>query len=127
METSILVAKLISVVYLFGGLGMLLNSDFYHKTIKEAVKNSAFIMLGGMMATVVGVLLITYHNVWSGEWWVVLITIMGWLSLLKGFVYWVFPQSISALLPMYKKQYIPMWAVLMLVLGVVFGYYGFIV
>lgn len=126
METSILIAKLISVIYLFAGLGFLVNPDFYQKTIKEAVKSSTFLMMGGAMATLVGILMITYHNIWSGEWWVVLITIIGWLSLLKGFLYLVFPQSLSAFIPMYKKQHMPIWGILMLVIGAIFGYYGFV-
>ena len=126
METSILIAKLFGVTYLFAGVGMLINADYYHKAIKELVKSASFMMMGGMMATLAGVLIVIYHNIWSGPWWVVLITIFGWISLLKGFMYLAFPQSLSSFLPMYKKEYMPMWAVLVLAIGVVFGYYGFV-
>lgn len=125
METSILIAKLIGVTYLFAGLGFLLNADYYLKSIKELLKSAAFMMFGGMMATLMGVLMITYHNVWSGPWWVVLITLIGWIALVKGFVFMAFPKSLSALLPMYKKEYIPFWAILMLAVGAIYSYYGF--
>jgi len=85
METSLLIAKLIGVSYLFAGVGFLLNADYYHKAIKDLLKSATFMMMGGMMATLAGVLLVTYHNIWTGPWWVVLITIIGWIALLKGF------------------------------------------
>lgn len=126
METSILIAKLIAAVYLFAGLGMLVNMGYYQKAIKAWIEDSSFKVLGGMLAVVAGVLLITFHNVWAGEWWVVLITIMGWLSLIKGFLYLVIPESLSIFLPLYNKQYMPIWAVLMIVIGGAFGYFGFL-
>lgn len=126
METSILIAKLIAPIYLFAGLGVLLNGDYWEKAIKDLLKSASFMMMGGMMATLFGVLLITYHNVWSGPWWVVLITIFGWLGLLKGFLYFVFPNILNSFLPMYKKKHMPLWGALMLVIGVIFGYYGFV-
>ena len=127
METSILIAKLLGVVYLFFGVGMLIHGDYYHKAVADLLKSSPFKMFGGVLATVFGVLLVTYHNIWDGPWWVVLITIFGWIGLLKGFMYLAFPNSLNDFLPWYTKSRMPMWGVLMLVIGGIFGYYGFLV
>lgn len=122
-----LIAKLLGAVYLFAGLGILVNGTHYQKAVKELLDSNSFKFMGGMLATLAGVLVISYHNIWSGPWWVILITIFGWLGLAKGFFYFVFPQAFKVFLPLYKKQYMPLWALLMLIFGGIFAYYGFLI
>jgi len=125
METSIFIAQIISIAYLAIGLGMLLNSAYYKKLF-DAVQDAGIIYLGGIMALVIGFLLVTYHNVWEGSW-VVIITIFGWAALLKGVVLLVFPKwMISLTKSMMKcKQIVPTAGIVVLILGAVLGYFGF--
>lgn len=94
METSVFIGKIISVVYLAFGLGMLLNQNGYKKVLIELIENSSFLLFGGMLSVVTGMSIINFHNHWVEDWTVV-ITIIGWIALLKGFYLLVFPNRFA--------------------------------
>jgi hypothetical protein len=78
----------------------------------------------GFFTLVFGMVLVTFHNLWVKNW-IVLITIVGWMALLKGIMLIMFPKAISHFKGMYKN--IKVWGIIMLVLGLLFGYFGFVV
>ena len=127
METSIFIAKILGLVYLVFGLGMLISGDYYRKSFEKIIKDPfSPLYLGGVVDLVVGFLIITYHNIWVSNW-VVLVTIVGWLALLKGFSLLVFPKSMMKFSASFikKKNWLP-YSLFVLVLGLIFGYYGFL-
>ncbi len=127
METSIFIAKLLGLAYTVIGLGMLLNGKYYKKQFDAMMKEAGVWYLGGVMALLVGYLIVSAHNVWEGSW-VVLITIIGWMALLKGLLLLLFPawfMDWSAGL-FKKSKTMSTWGIFALVLGLVFVYFGFI-
>ena len=62
--------------------------------------------------------------IWAKDW-TVLITIIGWVSLLKGIILIAFPQSISSFKGIYKNT--RLWGIFMIAIGLLFGYFGFII
>ena len=126
MELSILIAKMFAVVYLMVGLGMLFSPGYYQKAMAEMLKNPIVFYLGGILAVLAGFLIVTYHNIWESSW-VVVITIFGWLALLKGFMFLTFPGHVTFWQGMFKsKSQMPIWAIVVLALGLFFGYFGFV-
>jgi hypothetical protein len=126
MELSILVAKVYAVVALLMGLGILANSKHYRKTFLEMLESKVAIFYGGIIALVVGILLISYHNVWEKSW-IVIITVIGWGALVKGIALILFPDRFKFLKKFYKSSgYWNVQAVAIIVLGLVLGYFGFI-
>ena len=126
MDLSVLIAKMFAVIYLMVGLGMLFSPGYYHKAMGEMLKNPTVLYLGGAMAALAGFLIVTYHNIWESSW-VVVITIFGWLALLKGFMFLVFPGHVALWQGMFKnKSQMPIWAIVVLALGIFFGYFGFV-
>jgi hypothetical protein len=125
METSILIAKILATVYLSYFLGLLFSGKYYKEELPKLVDNSAYLILGGFMAIVFGFLILEFHNYWNSDWTVV-ITIFGWLSLLKGILLIVFPQMFTAykttILKAGNQIYI---LILLLIIGAFFGYFGF--
>ena len=104
METSIFIAKILGLVYLAVGLGMIFSPGYYREKFEEMVKNASFMYLGGLLALVVGFLVITYHNIWENSW-VVLVTIIGWLALLKGLLLLIFPRTmINLCMPLVHQE-----------------------
>ncbi len=127
MTTSIFIAKLFAITYLAIGLGILFNPKYYYKVMKEMVKDKGTMYLGGIMALIAGFLIVNYHNVWESSW-TILITIFGCLALLKGVFLLVFPEwfmdfSYSILK---KEKILPFIGFFVLVIGGVFGYFGFL-
>jgi hypothetical protein len=125
MELSIFLAKIIAVVYVVVGLGILFNTAYYHKATHSYMKDSALMYQSGILALLVGIVLVLTHNNWVKDW-TVLITIFGWLALVKGVVLILFPKVTKLFTSWFKKKsFFPMMGLLTIVLGVVFGYFGF--
>lgn len=125
MELSILVAKLFGAVYAALGLGMLFNMGYYKKAFAEMMKNTTYILLGGIAALVIGMLIVMNHNIWEASW-VVIITIIGWLALVKGVLLLVIPKFVNIFEGWFKnKSFLTVTGVGALILGLVLLYFGF--
>ena len=123
MALSILVAKILALIYLAAGVAALSGKMSFVKIVDDFEKSTALTFMTGFMAIVIGMLLVEYHNLWAWEW-PVLITIVGWASIIKGLMFIAFPNMISFFKPWYKKN--QTWGTLMVVVGLIFGYFGFI-
>lgn len=125
METSILIAKIISLLYLSFGIGLIINPDFYKKGIENILESAGYMILGGLLAIIGGVLIIEYHNNWVKNWTVV-ITIIGWIALIKGVLLLSFPKFMVFFKPMFQHEDLYKYlAPLVILFGLVFAYFGF--
>jgi hypothetical protein len=77
-------------------LGLWLNPDFFNSMMKEVLGSPALICLGGILILVAGVAIVNAHNVWEGDWRVI-ITILGWLAIIRGVVSLIFPTKVQEL------------------------------
>lgn len=126
MTLSLFVARLVAVLYLAVALGMFFNKAYYQKLMRTFTHDSASFYLGGFMALSAGFALVTYHNVWQGGW-VVLVTLIGWLALFKGIFFFLFPTSVNKATQFWAKDSTwPFGVVVVLGLGLLFGYFGFL-
>lgn len=127
MNTSIFIAKILGLVYIAAGLGLIFNPNHYHKVYKSFVKDPALTYLGGAMALVAGFLIVYFHNVWIKDW-IVLVTILGWAALVKGVMLLVFPDTIRSFSKtMFKKHTsFVSYGFFALILGVILSYFGYL-
>ena len=80
MGISVIVAKIIGIVYVSFGLGLMVNKSFYKEAISKLF-NTGYLIIGGFLAIIIGVLIIENHNIWEVNW-TVIITLIGWIALL---------------------------------------------
>lgn len=119
------IAKLYCVVYIAFGVGLLINTKFYKKLFKAMYDNETFIFSWGIFATVVGFLIVLNHNTWESSW-VVLVTITGWIALIKGLSMLIFPGFIGFSKKWFdKKGFLMFISLFAIVFGGVMGYFGF--
>jgi len=126
MELSILIAKITSVVYLAAALGAVFSRDYYRRILDDLFKNAALTYLMGFTAVIVGFLIVNYHNIWVKDW-TVLVTILGWLALMKGVLIIAFPrfvQSYSKLI--FEGKGLEFFPYIAAFVGLMFGYFGFV-
>ena len=126
MEPSIIIAKIIGIVYLSFGLGIIFSNRYYKKEIINLYDNASNILFIGILALVIGLLIISYNNIW--EWnWRVLITIYGWLALIEGILVLIFPRLVSWIKPVLKPKIID-YVILpfAIILGLIFSFFGFL-
>jgi len=123
MDTSIFVARALTIIYLSVGIGMLFNKNYYKKFFDNMYNEMTALYVGGFMAVLAGLAIVSYHNVWSG--WETLITIIGWLALVKGVTILLLPNAFEGMIKGVIKN-ISVWSPFIIILGLVFGYLGFL-
>jgi hypothetical protein len=100
MATSRYIARLMGPVLLVIGIGMVMGmlteGDGYSSLLKEFIGSRALIFLTGMAALLAGVAIVNAHNLWVPDWRVV-ITVLGWLFILRGIMNLVFPIAVQNL------------------------------
>lgn len=118
--------QIFSVVYVVVGIGMIVNPAFYRKMFSDFIENGGVLYMGGIMALVVGVLLVIFHNTWTKDWSVI-ITIIGWMALIKGVVILILPKAMISLARsiLQSNAFMKIEAVIAIVVGVLFAYLGF--
>lgn len=127
MDASILLARIIGPLFLSVAVGVLLNPDFYRAMFAEFLKNRSLVYFSGAMALVAGIVMVSFHNIWAADWRVIL-TVIGWMSVLKGVSRTVFP----GLTPRFAKPFVDNGtllkasAVVLIGFGTFLTYKGFI-
>lgn len=125
METSIFLAQVLCVYYLTVGVGFIFNGDYYRKELLKMFDNALFMFYGGIMALLLGLLMVHFHNFWTKDWTVV-ITVIGWIAVVKGVLLIAFPRSFDWFKPLLKsKSYVKAMTILILLIGAFFAWKGF--
>ena len=62
------------------------------KQIFTDLKDEKFLILSSLLATIVGLLNVLLHNIWSPSW-TILITLIGWTSLFIGVALFIIPKA----------------------------------
>lgn len=96
MQTSVFLAQLIGPLFLVMGLGMLINGEGYRGMAQEFLASRALIYIAGIMAFVPGLAIVLLHNVWVFDWRLI-ITLLGWLSLIGGVFRLLFPRQVTTI------------------------------
>ena len=85
MNTSILIARYMGPVMLVASLAGLLNPKQMMAIFEDFIKSPALIFVAGIMALVMGLTLVNFHNLWVADW-TVIITIFGWIGIGGGII-----------------------------------------
>jgi len=100
MTTSRYIARLMGPVMLIIGIGMiggmLTEGDAYSSLMKEFIGSRALIFITGALALVAGLAVVNAHNLWVPDWRVI-VTILGWLLIVRGVSNLVFPATVQTL------------------------------
>ena len=128
METSIFIARIFGLCYLIIGAGFMFNRKAFQQVMEDFCKNVASVFFAGVFALVIGVVIILTHNVWVANW-TVIITIIGWVALIKGIWMIVFPNTVPKFMQAYlkNKALLAVHSVAVVIFGAVLTFFGFFV
>ncbi len=101
MEISIFFARLWGSFFLIFGFLFIVARQL-GKTI-EMTDDKAFVISTGYVTMLMGLVTVILHNVWTADWRVV-ITILGWSTLIKGIMKIGFPEYIHKQAQKFKKK-----------------------
>jgi hypothetical protein len=126
MPTSLFIAKLLGPIFLVVGVALLARPEAFRALLREFVASGALMYLAGFFGLLGGLALILAHNVWALDWRV-LITLIGWASLVRALVTIFSPRwiaSIGAKLIELRGAFAAA-AAIDLVIGAILSYFGY--
>lgn len=91
---DIIIAKILGIYFLAVSLSMFYKPQRMKRVYAEIKESEALVFLSGIIAIFLGAWIISVHNVWVLGW-PVIITVLGWMSLIKGFALIAFPGFLS--------------------------------
>jgi hypothetical protein len=87
-------ARLIGLYSILISFSMLIHRQVTVETITALVHSAPLVFLAGLMAVSAGMAIILGHNIWSGGAVPVIVTLAGWLTLIKGLLLlWLLPNE----------------------------------
>lgn len=92
MATTYLLARIIGWFMLVMGAS-LFSRRVFNQVVEDLLANQALLYFSGIIALGGGIGIIVSHNVWGGSFLETVITIIGWVMLLKGFFALVTPKA----------------------------------
>lgn len=90
------------------------------KRILQIIKNledQKFVILAAFLAIIIGLLNILSHNIWEGDWRLI-ITIIGWIALFKGLALFIFPERIVSWYDFINIKFVQVLYMLLFLVGI---------
>jgi len=127
MELSLFLAKVMGCYFLIAGLAYLTQRRIFAEVAREISGHFYLIYVFSFFVMILGLLLVFSHNLWVADWRV-LITIISWVTLLKG-LYWIFFSAHakkSLIWWQNHKAFYNFTGILVLLMGAFLVYHGFL-
>jgi hypothetical protein len=127
MGVSLFIAQLVGPVMLVIAAAILKDVDGFRDTIKQLLSSRPLIFIAGLLPLIAGLAIVLTHNIWVLDWRA-LITAFGWFAILIGAFRILFTQEISkkGARVITKTPTLPVIAAILLIIGGIFVYYGYI-
>lgn len=122
-RTTIYLSRLIGLFVIAFVACLFLNHEFANLLFTDR----ALLLMLSMLAVAAGLAIVLSHNVWSGGVLTVVVTLVGWLVLLKGIAVLIVPDvSMIALFDaLHVQEHLDLFLIVPLVLGLYLTYSGF--
>jgi len=124
---TIFLSRLIGLFALLTGLAMALRRESIVATALMLVRDPALLFVLGMIALLGGLAMVLSHNIWSGGAAPVIITLLGWIFLIRGLLLLSLPtEEIAGLFTLFRfEELYYAYIGITLALGVFLTYAGF--
>jgi hypothetical protein len=123
---SLFLARLLGPIFVAIAVGVLVNGAVFRAIAEESLRSHALIYLTGLFAITAGVAIVLNHNVWAGDWRV-LITLFGWLAALGGAQRIIWPQWTEAGIRWFldRPTSLTVAGIIWLLIGAVLCFFGY--
>ena len=123
MDFSIIIAQVLGIFFVVAGVSMLANGTSTAAIVEESAQSKGIMFLWGMCALLIGAVIVVLNDVWTSGL-PLLVTIFGWLALIKGMFILLLPAPAASLYKKCGKSGLIVFAgVVMVVLGLVLLYW----
>lgn len=125
MDISIFLARLLGLYLVIVGIACFFKREFFREVLRDFFKNPSLIAVASIINLFIGLLIVLNHNIWEFSW-KMFITIIGYLSLLKGIFHLYAPEWGKKMAVKSSEWDIFVYSgVISLALGLYLMYHGF--
>jgi hypothetical protein len=126
MSASIFLAQLLGPMFVVVGIALLSTPQRFRTILQEFIGSAIWLYLAGFIGLLAGIALVLTHNVWAADWRLI-ITLIGWVTLVRALISIFQPQWIVAAGTAILKQRGIFFgaAVLILIVGLILSYFGY--
>ena len=128
LPRTLFLSRLIGLYCILITLSMMTRKQATVETVTALVQNPSTTLILGIITLAAGLAMVLAHNVWSGGAPVVVVTLVGWMALVKSLFFLFLPPEMEAelfLRQIHYQQLFYVYSAISLVLGVYLTYGGF--
>lgn len=96
MGLSIFLGKVIGFYCVIIGVALIFRQEKLRSMVKEYYQNTALVMFGAVISLIIGLLITCGHNIWEYSYRTI-ITMIGYLAVLKGILNLFHPERMKKL------------------------------
>lgn len=126
MDVSRFLSKVIGIYLIIVSLSIIVNFPQFAIYLNDLLNNVSIMFITGFFTLILGILMVVSHNVWQWNWRL-LITILSWVTLIKGSTLIFYPHFIdkATILFIQNSTMAYIAAIIDLFLGILLMYFGF--
>jgi hypothetical protein len=125
---TLFLSRLIGLFCVIAALAMFVRGPAFVDAVTLLLKDPPLMLFVGIVTLGAGLALVLAHNLWSGGPLTVVVTVLGWTSLIKGVLLLsLTPEAEASLFlrGLHYRELFYLYAVLSLALGIYLAYGGF--
>lgn len=125
---TVFLSKLIGLYCILVALSMMTHKQATVETATSLLHDPSMMLVLGVFTLVAGLAMVLAHNIWSSGALAVVVTLIGWLTLIKGLLFLLLPHEMLAdfyLRELYYEQLFYVYMIILLVIGIYLTYAGF--
>jgi putative exporter of polyketide antibiotics len=125
---TLFISRLVGLYCILIALSMITRRQATVETVTVLLQNPSMTLILGVITLAAGLAMVLAHNIWSGGTLVVVVTLLGWMALLKSLFFLFLPPEMEARLflqQLHYQQLFYLYGAVSLALGIYLTYGGF--
>jgi hypothetical protein len=125
---TLFLSRLIGLYCIVIALSMMTRRQATVETVTALLQNPSMMLIVGVVTLAAGLVMVLTHNIWSGGALAVVVTLVGWITLIKSLFFLFVPPEMETglfLRQLHYQQLFYLYGAISLVLGAYLTYNGF--
>ena len=126
LPRTLFLSRLIGLYCILVALSMITRRQATVQTVTALLQDPSMMFILGAITLVAGLAMVLAHNIWSGGALVIVVTLVGWMALMKSLFFLFLPHEMGRFFPqLHHQQFFYLYPAVSLVLGAYLTYGGF--
>ena len=128
LPRTLFLSRLIGLYCILVAISMITRKQAALESVTALLHNPSMIFIVGVITLAAGLAMVLAHNIWSGGALAVIVTLVGWITLIKSLFFLFLPPELEAgffLRQLHYQELFYVYGAISLVLGIYLTYGGF--